>query len=379
MSVFRRFIISAALVTRALAGPFPPSAGSSGSDAVAAGDPRFSLWASAAAVTRGPVEIEFPDESLANYGSEAAAVGPADATPDQPYPVVSLGDGGRIELNFPNPFGDVPGPDFAVFENSFAPIFLELAFLELAHVEVSSDGIHFYRFPSVSLTPLSSTAAEGSSVDPTNVRNLAGKYIAGFGTPFDLAELKALYPALDIQRITQVRVIDVVGTNVPQLASLDSVGHIIADPYPTPFPSSGFDLDAVGAFNATTTHFASWTASQGFTNPTATADSDQNGVPNLIEYLTGNGTLAVTAAASGTTLHFSRLAYRSGGDLKIEASPDLRQWTTLAQSLNGAAVQATHPAAASISESGDFRKEVTLGLPAPSIYRYFRLSAVLAP
>ena len=361
MSSFIRFIIGAALVTRVIAGPFP-------ADAIAAGDPRFAIWASEAAVTRGPVEITFPEGALTTFGTEASATGPANATIDSPYPVISLGDGGSADLTFASPFGDVPGPDFAVFENGFS-----IGFLELAHVEVSSDGIHFYRFPSTSLTPVSPNPEEGSPVDPTDVRNLAGKSMAGFGTPFDLAELRLLYPALDTQRITRVRVIDVVGTNDPSLASRDAAGRIIADPYPTPFPTGGFDLDAVGAFHATTTTYAAWIASQGLVDSALAADPDHNGVQNGIEYLTGNGLVEIT----GASLHFSRLSYRTGGNLKLEASSDLRQWTTLAESINGAAMQPTGTAA--VAESGDFRKDVTLQLPANSPYCYFRLSAELVP
>jgi hypothetical protein len=361
MSLFFRFAIGAALVTRVLAGPFP-------ADAIAAGDPRFAIWANAAEVTRGPVEITFPEGATATFGTETQATGPANATVDAPYPVVSLGDGGSADLTFAVPFGDVPGPDFAVFENGFSG-----GFLELAHVEVSSDGIHFYRFPSTSLTPVSPNPEEGSSVDPTDVRNLAGKYMAGFGTPFDLAELRPLYPALDTQRITRVRVIDVIGTNDPTLASRDAAGRIIADPYPTPYPTGGFDLDAVGAFKATTTTYAAWTASQGFANTAVSADPDHNGVQNGIEYLTGNGVVEIT----GSTLRFPRLSYRTGGNLKLEASADFHQWTPLAESINGAAMQTT--GTASVAETGDFRKEVTLQLPANSPYRFFRLSAELVP
>lgn len=361
MSAFIRFITGAALVTQVCAGPFP-------ADAIAAADPRFSIWASAAVITRGPVDIAYPDEAVTTYGVESNATGPANATPDAPYPVVSLGDGGRADLSFATPFGDVPGPDFAVFENGFSS-----GFLELAHVEVSSDGIHFYRFPSTSLTPVDPISGRGSSVDPTNVRNLAGKYIAGFGTPFDLAELRTLYPALDTQRITRVRVIDVIGTNVPSQASFDAAGRIIADPYPTPYPTGGFDLDAVGAFQATATTYTAWIASQGIANTAPSADHDHNGVQNLIEYLTGDGIVEITP----TTLRFSRLAYRTGGNLKLEASADCRQWTTLAVSVNGTAMQST--GTATVAESGDFRKDVTLQPPANSPYRFFRLAAELVP
>ena len=54
---------------------------------------------------------------------------------------------------------------------------------------------------------------------------------------------------LDKSRITHVRLVDVVGCIDPQYASYDSEGHIINDPWPTRFPSSGFDLDAVGVIH----------------------------------------------------------------------------------------------------------------------------------
>ena len=358
------------LISTALAGPFPPAAGSVGSDAIISSDPRFAFWATGAVVTRGPEDIASITQKLVTYGVTADATGPADCTPDDPYYVISLGDGGRIDLTFSTPFGDVPGPDFAVFENGFTS-----SFLELAHVEVSSDGIQFYRFPSTSLTPVSANLGEGGYVDPTNVRNLAGKYLAGYGTPFDLAELRRLYPALDTQRITKVRVIDVVGTNVSTQGSFDAVGHMILDPYPTRFFSGGFDLDAVGAMQATTTTYSTWAISQGLflANAAATADPDQNGIQNLIEYITGNGMLEF----SGGVLRFSRLTYRTGANLRVEASTDLQQWTTLAVSTNTANLQSTATNPVVISETGNFRKEASVQLPLNSPYRFFRLSAEL--
>jgi len=349
----------------AAAGPFPPAAGVPGSDAVAADDPRLTLWAVAAEVERGPVEIEFPDGAVATFGSEEDAIGPADATPDEPYPVVSLGDGGMATLEFDPPFGDIPGPDFAVFENGFS-----IGFLELAHVEVSSDGEHFFRFPSVSLTPIPDEPASGGSVDATDVHNLAGKYLAGWGTPFDLAELRDISPLLDIQRITHVRVIDVIGINDPLLGSRDSLGNLIIDPYPTPFPSGGFDLDAVGAFSAATTTYAAWAASQGIPADQPAADSSGNGVPDLIEYLTGNGRLH----AGPGVLRYRRLAYRGDAGLRVEGSVDLATWDTLAASTSGAASVAVK-AGVSVTETGDAARQVQVDLPPDSEYRFFRLAA----
>jgi len=46
-----------------------------------------------------------------------------------------------------------------------------------------------------------------------------------------------------------VRIIDVVGSIDSQYATYDSKGNIVNDPWPTPFASCGFDLDAVGVIN----------------------------------------------------------------------------------------------------------------------------------
>ena len=77
-----------------------------------------------------------------------------------------------------------------------------------------------------------------------DINNLAGKYRAGYGTPFDLEELAGT-PGLDVNNITHVRIVDVVGS-LGSHASHDSSGRVINDPYPTNFPTGGFDIDAVG-------------------------------------------------------------------------------------------------------------------------------------
>ena len=98
-------------------------------------------------------------------------------------------------------------------------------------------------------------------------------------------------------------------------------------------------------------------------------------MPNLIEYLTGDGIVTV----GDHTLQFSRLAYRSGGNLKLLASADLQNWTTLAESNNAAPMSVTEPSAATLTESEDFRKVVRVQIRATSGYRYFRLAADLTP
>ena len=157
--------------------------------------------------------------------------------------MVSLGDYGIAVLTFDIPIQNGDGYDFAVFENSLNNTFLEMAF-----VEVSSDGVNYFRFPCVSNSPTDVQVDNGGSVDPTLVHNLAGKYRAGWGTPFDLEEL-AGNDDLDINNITHIRLVDVVGCVEPRYATRDSHGHIINDPYPTPFYSSGFDLDGVAVMN----------------------------------------------------------------------------------------------------------------------------------
>jgi hypothetical protein len=138
-----------------------------------------------------------------------------------------------------------------VFENGFLNVQNpEEAFLELAFVEVSSDGVNFFRFPASSLlqdtAQLSSTAGE-NYMNAREVNNLAGKYISNYGTPFDLEELTGI-AGLDVNHITHVRLIDVIGS-IDAHSSYDAANHVINDPYPTQFPTGGFDLDAVGVIH----------------------------------------------------------------------------------------------------------------------------------
>ncbi len=85
-------------------------------------------------------------------------------------------------------------------------------------------------------------------MDATKLNNLAGKYSALYGTPFDLQELTGI-PQLNINSITHVKIIDVVGSINAAYGTYDKNNNVINDPWPTPFASSGFDLDAVGVIN----------------------------------------------------------------------------------------------------------------------------------
>ena len=202
-------------------------------------DPAILGWATTCTIERGRQNITTPGV-FATYGTENDGVGAAtESTGD----VVSLGDYGIAVLTFDIPIQNGDGYDFAVFENSLNDSFLEMAF-----VEVSSDGVNYFRFPAISNSDTTVQVDNGGSVDATLIHNLAGKYRAGWGTPFDLEEL-AGNDDLDINNITHIRLVDVVGCVAPRYATRDSRGHIINDPYPTPFHSSGFDLDGVCVLN----------------------------------------------------------------------------------------------------------------------------------
>ena len=221
-------------------GPFCGIVGTEGCDAINYTDNRIKAWATGCTVVRGSRNVSDPDAAPVDYGSEDAGVGPAS---DNTMNAVSLGDGGMATLTFEYPITNGEGYDFAVYENSFDDYFLELAF-----VEVSSDGETFVRFPATSLTQTHTQIGSYGQVDATFINNLAGKYRVGWGTPFDLEELRDS-ANLDINNITHVRIIDVVGSIDPQYGSYDAFGHLVNDPFPTVSHSGGFDLEGVCVLN----------------------------------------------------------------------------------------------------------------------------------
>lgn len=223
------FALSAlAFAANVHAGPFAPAAGVIGSTAIAKDSPSFVAWAS------GWRDYVVGSDAAASWQTPAKALGKAVG---DSFDIVSLGNGGRITLTFDKPIVNGNGYDFAVFENSFNDTFLELAW-----VEVSSNGSDFFRFNNYSYTP-KAVGAFGA-VDPTNIHGLAGKYKQGFGTGFDLAELIGISGLLDINNIGYVRLLDIVGNG----SELDSLGNKIYDPYKTT-GSAGFDLDAIGVIH----------------------------------------------------------------------------------------------------------------------------------
>ena len=223
----------------------------------------MTAWAGSAALA-GPYEQDgiTPDQCtawatrVAEYApaSPAAppwtdsskALGPATGDFDD---ICSLGDGGFIILGLDAAIVNGSGADFAVFENSF--YYASGLFAELAFVDVSTDGINWARFASVSLTP--NPVGTFGTIDPTDVHNLAGRHPNGYGTsegtPFDLEDLadapEVLSGLVDLNGINYVRLTDVVGNG----STFDSLSNPIYDPHPTDFASGGFDLEAVGVIN----------------------------------------------------------------------------------------------------------------------------------
>lgn len=236
------FVFTLSFSTSNAQGIYPPQAGEVGSTAIPADSSCFRDWAVSCQAQFGPQRIDEPAGAKAGAGALTYALGKADA------PLcLSLGDGGVAILQFSAPIYDGEGFDFAVFENGF--IQSGGAFLELAFVEVSSNGVDYFRFPSVSLTDTSQQIESFGLLDASNLNNLAGKYIGGFGTPFDLSDIPDTI-LLNKQRITHIKVVDCIGNIDSNFAAFDANGNAINDPWPTPFESGGFDLDAVGVINS---------------------------------------------------------------------------------------------------------------------------------
>jgi hypothetical protein len=222
------------LARSAAAGPFTD-----------AGHPIESMtaWASAVEQTlRGPIDIDDPGLGLASFGSPENALGEATG---ESFDTLSLGDGGSITLYIEAGIRDDAGDDLAVYENGFFDLFG--LFAELAFVEVSTDGVVFARFDSDALN--GSPVDGGESLDPTDYDGLAGRHAAGLGSGFDLADL-AFHPLVlsgdvRLDDIRFVRIVDVIGNGT----TLDGAGRPVFDPYATPFPTGGFDLDAIGVIH----------------------------------------------------------------------------------------------------------------------------------
>jgi hypothetical protein len=245
-----------------------------------------------------PLFFSWPDNAIeyspsefvsSSYADPAKALGQVSG---DNFDIVSLGDlsaaaiaagdpPGSITLEFAQPLHDLTGADFVVFENgtisqsSLGGAGAGGIFGELAHVEVSGDGVNFIRFPGRSLTS-SQTGAYGT-IDPTLVHNLAGKHVNAYGdswgTPFDLS-------AVGLSSATHIRIVDIPGNG----AFPDSMGNPVYDPWKT-FGSGGFDLEAIGGISTMMT-YPQWPMLEKLPMDQRGMhdDPDEDGVPNLLEY-----------------------------------------------------------------------------------------------
>ena len=245
--------------------------GTEGCLAISKDDSRITSWAKGCQVTRGYQDIAIPENGVVSFGTIQNVLNTAseDATD-----AISFGDGGYAVLTFDRPIINGSGYDFAIFENSFNDFFLELAF-----VEVSSDGEHYIRFPAVSLTNAETQIGTFGSLDPTKLHNLAGKYRIGWGTPFDLEDLQDS-SNIDLMNIRFIKIIDVIGSINQNYATYDALGNIINDPYPTDFYSGGFDLTGVAVINGGTPYIVSDLSNFLTTSDTTLLPDANSGIPD---------------------------------------------------------------------------------------------------
>jgi hypothetical protein len=285
-------------------GPFCGIVGTEGCTAIAANSSAILGWATACTLDLGPQNISVDGSPLVSYHTAEDAIGPC--TMNDNLSVVSLGDGGSATLTFAHAIKNGNGPDFAVFENSFDDYFLELAF-----VEVSSDGERFVRFPATSLTQTVRQIGGSGRVDASYINNLAGKYRSGYGTPFDLAEL-ADSTGVDINNITHVRIVDAIGSIDPQYASYDAFGHMVNDPWPTNSYSSGFDLDGIAVLHQVGEGIDDVTVAQVSIYPNPVADcltiSGAAGTEAVLYDMTGRQLFCWTIVSDQQQLNTNTLA-----------------------------------------------------------------------
>jgi len=364
-------------------------------------NPLFFGWAVEQVVNYSPapgVGLYTPLPGLTlDFSIPSKALGPV--TGDN-FDVVSLGDlsttqitggvaPGQITLQFGVPIRNRSGADLVIFENATGGT--NSVFGELAYVEVSSDGEHFARFPSRSLT--SSSVSAYSSIDPRKVFNLAGKHVNAsgdsWGTPFDLAQLASdplcdplLYPGGDppvnLNAIRYVRLVDIPGKG-PFLDSqgnlinrfLDSQGNSIYDAWLT-YGSGGFDLEAVGAISQNAT-FSSWAAQNSLPPNSESDDTDGDGLADLLEYafaniptISDNTTPPTVLGVAAGRLQITFRRDERAADLtyEVQASDNLSTWTTIARCESGGPVvgaedfspEITETSASPIASVGVIRK-----------------------
>ena len=354
-------------------------------------NPLFFAWAgSVVDYSRADGDLSFSDPSRAL----------GEVTGDN-FDVVSLGDltagriaagnaAGSITLELARPVRNLSGADFVVFENGLVARSNTGGagpggiLAELAYVEVSSNGLDFFRFPATSLTP--SAVGGYGSISATNVLNLAGKhvnsYATSWGTPFDLAQV-------GLQEVTHIRLVDIPGDG----SFKDRAGSSIYDAWLT-FGSGGFDLEAVGVISSAMTYDL-WPPLQylAISQRGAADDPDGDGLPNLLEYAFGRSPWQADAGGAGPSIRQMEFCFTRDERLvdltySVQVSGSLASgsWTTLASSVGGTPLQAaagkfpviSESPASGISSIGVFR-EVRIREASPGPQSYFRIEISRTP
>ncbi|MBI9092626.1 MAG: hypothetical protein JEZ12_25700 [Desulfobacterium sp.] len=160
------------------------------------------------------------------------------------------------------PITNGDGPDFACFENGFVLGWgSPEVWAELSHVEVSSNGVDFVKFPTHSLTP--KWPGSYGTLVPQGLFGLVGKHVnaygASYGTPFDLAWIAdhelVLNGTVDLNDIRYVKLVDIPGGGPTDAKNgvvsmfKDAKGWPVFDAWVT-WGTGGSDLDAVGVLNS---------------------------------------------------------------------------------------------------------------------------------
>lgn len=215
--------------------------------AIPSNSPLFTEWAD---------EIDASRTFFAPRGSTAISPTGFNSLGDLDATQIAAGNQvGYLTVTFPKGVRNAAGADFAIFENGFAFGTPNGLFAELAYVEVSSNGVDFARFPSIStnVAPVTGSGAF-AGFDMSNVYNLAGKHAGGFGTPFNLDDLLT-HPlvtggSVNLASIQYVKLVDIPGNG----SYVDSLGNPILDNWMTT-GSGGFDFrlptgQGVGVINA---------------------------------------------------------------------------------------------------------------------------------
>ena len=232
-------ILASALASSAYAGPYsgPTDTSHAIDPAIHNSSPLFVEWANA---------IDASRTHFAPRGSSMISTTGFNSLGDLNADEIAAGDSpGYLTVTFPTGIRNLPGHDFAVFENGLVFPGDPYLFAEFAFVEVSSNGTDFARFPAISTnTTWQGTFGQAfGGFDTTNVHNLAGKHAGnnGFGTPFDLDDLLdnplVVSGHVNLGNIQYVKLVDIPGNG----DFLDSEGNPILDTWLTT-GSGGFDF-----------------------------------------------------------------------------------------------------------------------------------------